>query len=1131
MDERDKRVHFMNPSGTKDERQKIEQAIAAQEHLRGTVDDAIIDKTITSLKKELTALDSPPKQQRKLATILFMDLAKHTALIRGMDPEDQMALIDPLIARLAEKVNQHGGRVARYQGDGFKAVFGLPIARENDPEQAIHAGLAMQAEAEAISAELESEHGLSGFQLRVGITTGLVFAGGETEGEDTVKGPPVNLAARLESATQPGTVLISYDTYKFVRGVFDLEPLEPIQAKGFPEPVPVYRVLRAKPRAFYRGMRLVEGIETRMIGRQAELETLKDAYYTVVEDGEPQIVTIIGEAGLGKSRLLYEFENWIDLQPEQVRLYRGRAHLESQRLPYDLLRSIFAFRFDIRDDDSLEVVQEKWLAGFAEAWGDSPTDLPPEKVEMRAHILGQLLGYDFAASPHVGPILGDPQQLRDRSLVYLEDYFKAVTQSTPVLVLLEDLHWADDSSLEALSRLGLILRETPVLIVSAARPGLYERHPYWFEGRDFHRRVDLKPLSKRLNRQLVNEVLQNIPDIPDTLSDLIVSNAEGNPFYVEELVKVLVEAGVIVKGDPHWTVAEKRLEEMDVPATLTGVLQARLERLPNAERILIQQASVVGRVFWDQAVWYLNHQGDGVLDELGIQDGLANLRGKELIYRRELSVFQEAREYIFKHAVLREVTYESVLKKLRRVYHALAAEWLMEQRSDRSGEVIGLIADHLELAGERGETLRYLKLAGEQAAEKYANEEAVDYFSRALELVPEEDLEICFELLLAREEVLNLQAKLELQRQDLEALEFLAKEMDSIENQLEVGVRWSNYLWMINDYQAAAETAERVVAQAELTGNLQFAARGHFRWGKALIWQFQYETADEHLNKALAGFRAVGDHRMEGKTLRMIGSVAAGLNDLQAWKDYSQQALVIARQIGDRSDEAEAINHLSNIFLLQGDYATGRKYLYQYLEIAQEIGSLDQEKMALSNLGAIANTLKDYSAALDYYEKSLSIAQAIGVLGEIPNGLGEAYAGLEQWDKAAQYYLQALELFEETGEDWGIARSRNGLARAALAQGDVEEALNQVDGILAYLEGGKGLGYGRGLTESYLICVQVLQAAGDPRTDQVLKSGHAELQGRATKIKDPEIRKSFLGNVPYNRELVKLCEVQQLDQN
>jgi predicted ATPase/class 3 adenylate cyclase len=1120
----------MTPSDKDSQRAQIQQAIAFQESLRGQADDALIDATIATLKKELAALDPPPDQQRKLATILFMDIANHTVLTRGMDPEDQMALVDPLIARLAEVVHQHGGHVARYQGDGFKAVFGLPVARENDPEQAIRAGLAMQAEAEAIAAELKAEHGLPGFQLRVGITTGLVFAGGETEGEDTIKGPPVNLAARLESAAQPGSVLISYETYKFVRGIFDLEQMDPIQAKGFPEPVQVYRVLRAKPRAFYRGMRLVEGVETRMIGRQAELEVLKDTYYTVIEDGELQIVTIVGEAGLGKSRLLYEFENWVDLQPANVRLYRGRAHIESQRLPYDLLRSLFAFRFDIRDDDSQKAVQEKWTAGFAEAWGDSPTGLSPEKVEMRAHILGQLFGYDFANSPHVQPILGDPQQLQNRSLVYLEDYFKEVANDIPVLVLLEDLHWADDSSLEALSRLGLMLRETPILIVAAARPGLYERRPYWFEGRHFHRRVDLKPLSRRLNRQLVAEVLQNIPDIPDTLSDLIVTNAEGNPFYVEELVKVLVEAEVIVKSDPHWMVDELRLKEMDVPATLTGVLQARLERLPKQERTLIQQASVVGRVFWDQAVWYLNHQGEGVLEEQGIQDGLAELRGREMIYRRELSAFQEAREYIFKHAVLREVTYESVLKKLRRVYHALAAEWLMEQRGDRSEEIVGLIADHLEQAEEREEALQYLRLAGEAAAKKYANQEAVDYFSRALALVPEANLEPRFELLLAREDVQNLLGNRGAQRQDLEALERIAENKESSEKQMEVGVRWSRFLWFISDYPAASAMAERVVDQAEVSGNLYFSAMGQYHWGRALIWQNQYEFARSHLEQTLSAFRSIGDRRMEGKTLRMLGIMSVGQGDLQAWKNFSEQALDIARQIGDRSDEAEAINHLGHVAIYSGDYRIAQSNFNQYLDQTREIGHKFQESQALHNLGWAAYYLKDYSSAVQYSKQCLVIGRATGgheVVGHAHNRLGDTWTDLEMWEKAAQEYLQALESFNEIGSERGIMESRTGIARMALSNGNIKKALSYVDPILSYLEGDRGIGPNRSPTECYLVCLQVLQAADDPRARDVLEAAYAEMHEIANKIKNDDLRRSFLENVPYNRELVKLWQAQQ----
>jgi class 3 adenylate cyclase len=258
------------------ERNQLEQAIAAQESLRGTLDDAIIDAAIATLREKLVALEPPPLQQRKLATILFADIVESTQLTQGLDPEEQMALIDPLVKRLAARVDEHSGHVCRYQ-------VGLPVAHENDPAQAIRAGLAIQAEADKIAKELQIERGLGGFQVRVGISTGLVFSGGETEGEDTVKGEPVNLAKRLESAAQPGTVLISHDSYKHVRGLFGVKPLDSIEAKGFPEPMVVYRVKSHKPRSFYRGMRGVEGVETRMVGRELELLQLQKILEDVID--------------------------------------------------------------------------------------------------------------------------------------------------------------------------------------------------------------------------------------------------------------------------------------------------------------------------------------------------------------------------------------------------------------------------------------------------------------------------------------------------------------------------------------------------------------------------------------------------------------------------------------------------------------------------------------------------------------------------------------------------------------------------------------------------------------------------------------------------------------------------------
>ena len=447
--------------------------------------------------------------------------------------------------------------------------------------------------------------------------------------------------------------------------------------------------------------------------------------------------------------------------------------------------------------------------------------------------------------------------------------------------------------------------------------------------------------------------------------------------------------------------------------------------------------------------------------------------------------------------------------------------------------MIGLIADHLELAGEREEALRHLRWAGQAAAGKYANDEAIDYFTRALAIVLEADLETRFELLLAREKVLELQAKREQQRQDLQVLEILANKLESAEKQLEANDRWSLYLLLTNDLQAAVETAALVVERAEMINNLHFAARGQLRWGYALIWMSQYEIAQEHLDQALAGFKTIRDQRMVGVTLRYLGMLAADLYDLQAWQEYAQQALGIARQIGDKVAEANAINHLGNIFTHQGDYLTAQKHFNQYLALSREIGDKNQEMMALANLGWAAHEMLDYQTALDYYMQSLEVERTIGtrlLKAASLTGLGKALAGLEQWNEATQVFLRAKDLYEKIGIEWGIADSRTGLARTALAQGDVVKALGIVESILDYLERGEGRGQIHQPILSYLICIQVLRATGDPRASEVLERGYIQLQEWAAKIKDPEVRISFLENVPYNRELVNLWEEQQEQQ-
>jgi ABC-type oligopeptide transport system substrate-binding subunit len=450
-----------------------------------------------------------------------------------------------------------------------------------------------------------------------------------------------------------------------------------------------------------------------------------------MEDRERQIVTIVGDAGVGKSRLLYEFDNWIELLPETVRYFKGRARQEMQHVPYALLRDLFAFRFQIQDSDDAETVRHKVVQGITEVLEVA------ESGEMKAHLLGHLMGYDFSASEHLLDVLDDPQVLHEQALAHLRGFFTASCRLNPTVLFLEDLHWADDSSLDVINYLGEALSGEPLLIIAAARPALYERRPHWGEGQPFHRRLDLEPLTRRESRQLLDEILQKVEQVPDGLQDLVVSGAEGNPFFIEELIKMLIEDGVIVKGQEAWRVEPQRLAEVRVPDSLTAVLQARLDRLPLEERTILQQASVVGRLFWDRAVAHIAESAPEGLGELEVANGLNALRDREMVFRREASAFAEAAEYVFKHGLLRELTYASVLKRLRRVYHGLVADWLIKESGERASEHTGVIADHLEAAGRIEEATEQLLQAGDQARGLYAHQEAITAYTRALALLKE----------------------------------------------------------------------------------------------------------------------------------------------------------------------------------------------------------------------------------------------------------------------------------------------------------------------------------------------------------------------------------------------------------
>ncbi len=640
--------------------EQIAATIAALEAQRAILGDAVVDTALTPLRRELATLRShQPRahQQLKQVSVLFVDVVGSTAMGQQLGPEEIHAVMDGALERFTAVVQAHHGRVLQYTGDGMLAAFGSEAASEDDVESAICAGLGVIEEARRQAPLMRQLHGVPEFNVRAGVHTGTVLLGGGVDVEGSIRGATVNVAARMEQSAPPGRLRISHDSYRHVRGVFEVDEQAPINVKGVEQPLRSYLVERARPRAFRVTKRGIEGVHTHLVGREADLEVLRAAFDAVVAEGRSRAVTVVGEAGLGKSRLLAEFQQTLNLPACWLLL--GRAHPRSALHPYGLLHDILARQLQIGEVDAAPVARRKLVEGLA--------PLFTEEDDASIHLLGHLIGLDFSASPHVKELLGDERQFRDRSFEAAALCLRRLGDSKPVLVVLDDLHWADAGSLDFMRYLLRSNRDMPLLSLMLTRPTLFEQQPDWVDGDARHTRLDLRPLDKAFSHELAEALLQHIGEVPAALRALITGGAEGNPFYMEELVKMLIDDGVILVEPEGWRVLPERLLGAHVPPTLTGVLQARLDALAPRERTALQQAAVVGHVFWDRAL--------AAIDPAAA-DALPGLLRKQLIVRRDAPAFDDTREYSFQHNLLHQVTYDGVLKAPKRAGHArVGAFW------------------------------------------------------------------------------------------------------------------------------------------------------------------------------------------------------------------------------------------------------------------------------------------------------------------------------------------------------------------------------------------------------------------------------------------------------------------------
>jgi class 3 adenylate cyclase/tetratricopeptide (TPR) repeat protein len=1163
-----------------DEITSIERAITALEGQRAVLGDAVVETALAPLRQRREELETPASEQRRLVTVVFADLVGFTVLSRQLDPEDTREVVNAYFERWQEAIEEHGGVVEKFIGDAVMAVFGLRRSYEDDAHRAVRAALQIIDGLDELNAEIEPRYDVR-LHLRVGIDTGEVVVStlGERAGHEFVAvGPTVNRASRLQAAAPVDGVLISAETRSQIRGAFGMDEMPGLRLKGIDEPVDGWLVHDERKPQFNLESIGAELVTTPTVGRESQVRFLKDRLADVVEESRWRVVTVLGDAGVGKSRLLLDFDAWLAEIPENVRWFGGRASPTMQNTVNALLRDVLASRLGIQVDGDRELVRDRFTTAFTEALG------PPGA--RAAALVGVWLGFDTDDGTHELPT--DPQALRDQGTVALGEYFRAFADRDPVVVLLEDLHWADEGTLRWLDAVDPILRESRILVVATARPALLETRPRWGEGLTHHVRVDLPALSGRETRELLGHLLQRADDLPDGLVSMVVDAAEGNPFYIEELVTWLVDAGVVVKTEQGWLVVEELVGAVAVPPNLRGVLQSRLDALGAHERRLLQQASVIGRVFWDSALKRL-------APELP-DDALEALRQRKIIQQREVSRFASAREYLFKHALLRDVAYDGVLRAERERYHRGAALWLTETSAavGRSEEYASVIAEHFERARDPQAATWYLR-AGRRAVSVFALTEAGQLLEKAQDLAPSEDPDLRFDVLVELEALMDRFGERDRQTAQIEEMLALEEQIDPARRVVLLTIR-GNRVFVKSDYDGTRRLAGQAVQAAKALGREDLRAEALLLQGKALTWADDTEAARACLDLAVASGREAERPLVVGEGLRYLGMLAGNVGDYPTSLEMTTQArevfaragdtemesaalaqqattlfnmarfaeaqaaleetLPIFRRGGHRYREAVALSNLASIAVMQGHFATSERYATEGIEICRELDEL--EAIAVSSLVLAHSALFTgrQERAKSCAEEAMAIARTVGNVALEADALTRlVHIALieDEIDDAVEYGLLGVEVGQHASSDLDRAYTHLSVGYALRWAGRLDEAdehfalaydlfeglsldalTRECTAARAWVIGYRGdvpeavallepvLGHfsrdqmlGSCLPATMLRgCVEVLRLAGDDRATEVLEQARAYLYDTAREIGDPDLEAGYLAIAP-----------------
>jgi class 3 adenylate cyclase/tetratricopeptide (TPR) repeat protein len=919
-------------------------------------------------------------EERKIVSVLFVDLVGFTAASEKADPEDVRARLRPYHARVKQEIERFGGTVEKFVGDAVMAVFGAPVSREDDAERAVHSALRIL---DAI-VELNEEHPDLQLTVRGAVNTGeaMVTLGARpAEGESIVAGDVVNTAARLQTSAPVGGIVVGESTYRATSDVFEYEPLEPVAVKGKAEALPLWHALAPRRRI---GVDVEPIVRTPLIGRDDDLALLQSIYTRTLRDTSVQLVTVAGEPGVGKTRLMAEFRKWVDDRPELVFWRQGRSLSYGAGITYWALGEMVKAHAGILESDTPEEAAAKLAVAVQEAAEDAS-----ERDWLNAS-LAPLVGAGAAAA-------GD----RDESFTAWRRFIEGIASERPLVLVFEDLHWADDALVEFVEHLVDWSTDVPLLVLCSARPELYERHPGWGGGKRNSNTVSLSPLGADETARLLAALLQKAV-LPAETQRTLLERAGGNPLYAEEFVRMLSDRGVLTEQ------GDLRDDDIPVPDNVQALIAARLDTLPPDRKALLHDGAVVGKVFWAGAIASM-----GDRDEALVRTGLHELARKELVRSARTSSVSDQAEYSFWHLLVRDVAYSQIPRAERGRKHVAAAEWVERMAGERVTDHAELLAYHYEqalelakAAGNATETerlkepaFRFLDLAGDRAR-SLDLQKAAGYYSRALDFAPD----------------------------DLQRARALLKRADVAADAADMGVV----------REARQEAYELFLRHGDELGA-----------GEALIdlsWTSWLAGASAEAERMLEEGTELLERHPPGRELSLAYRRRAGLATLRghaaAALAASEKSLALAGELGLREHFTTALQFRGVARCELGEIEQGLADLREGLRLSLEEGHVRGASIGYSNLGTFVWFSRGPAAGLETHQAGMAFDEQRGVRGNLHWLIAEStwmLYDLGRWDEVQEATHRVLDFVgSSTGQTRLVALPY--MAQVLVRRGKTAEA-------------------------------------------------------------------------------------------